>query len=202
MTKLKLGTIEVCRESHMLPTPYCGERDRVSYIKGVSRIPRDNYSKKIFVDSETGDLLLGDCIGERPHESRVITTYPPELVAWWMAEGKRSVTIPPLSVYCNDVSSERPPQILSPDKATPYRVLKGMPAEYQRVELIAGVSEEVSELYWYQDGKLVAATRPYKKAFIPLTAGAHRLVVVDSSGRSDSIRYNVESRESVEVVER
>lgn len=199
---LKLGTIEVCRESHMLPTPYCGERDKVSYIKGVSRIPRDNYSKKIFVDSETGDLLLGDCIGERPHESRVITTYPPELVAWWMAEGKRSDTIPPLSAYCNDVSSERPPQILSPDKATPYRVLNGMPAEYQRVELIAGVSEEVSELYWYQDGKLVATTRPYKKTFIPLTAGAHRLVVVDSSGRSDSIRYNVESRDRVEVVER
>jgi len=199
---LRLGTIEVCRESHMLPTPYCGERDKVTYIKGVSRIPRDNYSKKIFVDSESGDLLLGDCIGDRPHESRVITTYPPELVAWWMAEGKKRDTIPPLSAYCNDVSSERPPQILSPDKSTPYRVLKGMPAEYQRVELIAGVGEEVNELYWYQDGELAATTRPYKKTFIPLAAGTHRLVVVDSSGRSDSIRYKVESRDSVEVVER
>ncbi|MGH7851064.1 MAG: penicillin-binding protein 1C [Thermodesulfobacteriota bacterium] len=199
---LRLGTIEVCRESHMLPTPYCGERDKVTYIKGVSRIPRDNYSKKIFVDSETGDLLLGDCIGERPHESRVITTYPPELVAWWMAEGKKRDTVPPLSAYCNDVSSESPPQILSPDKSTPYRVLKGMPAEYQRVEIIAGVGEEVNELYWYQDGKLLATTRPYEKTFIPLTAGTHRLVVVDSSGRSDSITYKVESRQSVEVVER
>jgi penicillin-binding protein 1C len=199
---LRLGTIEVCRESHMLPTPYCNERDKVTYIKGVSRIPRDSYSKKIFVDSETGDLLLGDCIGERPHESRVITTYPPELVAWWMAEGKKRDTIPPLSAYCNDVSSESPPQILSPDKSTPYRVLKGMPAEYQRVEIIAGVGEEVDELYWYQDGKLLATTRPYKKTFIPLAAGTHRLVVVDSSGRSDSITYKVESRDSVEVVER
>ncbi len=199
---LRLGTIEVCRESHMLPTPYCSERDKVTYIKGVSRIPRDNYSKKIFVDSESGDLLLGDCIGERPHESRVITTYPPELVAWWMAEGKKRDAIPPLSAYCNDVSSERPPQILSPDKSTPYRVLTGMPAEYQRVELIAGVGEEVDALYWYQDGKLAATTRPYKKTFIPLTAGTHRLVVVDSSGRSDGITYKVESRDSVEVVER
>jgi penicillin-binding protein 1C len=67
---LNLGTIEVCRESHLLPTPYCGERDKVTYIKGVSRIPRDNYSRRIFVDSETGDLLLGDCIGERLHEPR------------------------------------------------------------------------------------------------------------------------------------
>ena len=199
---LDLGTIEVCRESHLLPTPYCGERDKVTYIKGVSRIPRDDYSRRIFVDSETGDLLLGDCIGERPHEPRVITTYPPELVAWWMADGKPIDGVPPLSPYCNDVSSERPPRILSPDKATPYRVLKGMPAEYQRVELIAGVSEEVDTLYWYQDGKLVTTTRPYKKTFIPLEAGTHHLVVVDSSGRSDSISYKVESRDKVEVVER
>jgi penicillin-binding protein 1C len=197
---LRLGTIEVCRESHLLPTPYCGERDKITYIKGVSRIPRDNYSKKIFVDSESGDLLLGDCIGERPHGSRVVTTYPPELVAWWMAEGKKPDTIPPLSPYCNDVSSERQPEILSPDKSTPYRVLEGMPSEYQRVELIAGVSEEVTALYWYQDGELVASTPPYKKTFIPLTGGTHRLVVVDSSGRSDSIRYKVESRDKIEVV--
>lgn len=197
---LRLGTIEVCRESHLLPTPYCGERDKITYIKGVSRIPRDNYAKKIFVDSESGDLLLGDCIGERPHESRVITTYPPELVAWWMADGKKPDAVPPLSPYCNDVSSERRPEILSPDKSTPYRVLEGMPSEYQRVELIAGVSEEVTALYWYQDGELVASTPPYKKTFIPLTSGTHRLVVVDSSGRSDSIRYKVESRDKIEIV--
>jgi penicillin-binding protein 1C len=197
---LNLGTIDVCRDSHLLPTPYCGEKDKVTYIKGVSRIPRDNYSKRIFVDSETGDLLLGDCIGERPNEARIVTTYPPELVAWWMADGKKVDSIPPLSPYCNDVSSERPPRILSPDKGTPYRVLKGMPAEYQRVELVAGVSEEVDTLYWYQDGKLVSTTRPYKKTFIPLEAGTHHLVVVDSSGRSDGITYKVESRDKVEVV--
>ncbi len=57
---LNLGTIEVCRSSHMLPTPYCGERDKVTYIKGVSRIPRDTYSKRVFVDSETGELSSGN----------------------------------------------------------------------------------------------------------------------------------------------
>ncbi len=199
---LNLGTVEVCRESHMLPTPYCGEKDRVTYIRGVSRIPTDNYSRRIFVDSETGELLLGDCIGERPHETRVITTYPPELVAWWMAEGKPVDTIPPLSPHCKDVPSERAPRIVSPDGTTPYRVLKGMPAGYQRVELVARVSGEADTLYWYQDGKLVAAAKPYKKLFMPLEAGTHVLVVVDSSGRSDRITYRVESGESVEVVER
>jgi len=199
---LNLGTIEVCRSSHMLPTPYCGERDKVTYIKGVSRIPRDTYSKRVFVDSETGELLLGQCIGERPHEARTVTTYPAELVAWRMAEGKSVETMPPLSPLCKDVPSESPPRIVSPDRTTPYRVLSGMPSEYQRVELIARVTEEVDMLYWYQDGKLIASSKPYKRVFFPLEAGTHELVVVDSSGRSDSVRYRVEKTDNVEVVGR
>ncbi|MCC6712545.1 MAG: penicillin-binding protein 1C [Candidatus Dadabacteria bacterium] len=199
---LNLGTIEVCRSSHMLPTPYCGQRDRVTYVKGVSRLKRDTYSKQIFVDKETGELLLGQCIGERPHEARTVTTYPAELVAWRMAEGKSVETMPPLSPLCKDVPSESPPRIVSPDRTTPYRVLNGMPSEYQRVELIARVAEEVNMLYWYQDGKLIASSKPYKRVFIPLEAGAHDLVVVDSSGRSDSVTYRVEKTGHVEVVGR
>jgi len=199
---LKLGMVEVCRDSHQLATPYCAERDKVTYIKGVSRIPKDSYSRRIFVDAVTGDLLLGDCISERPHETRIVTTYPPELIAWWMAEGRPVDTTPPLSPFCNDVPSERSPRIVSPDGNTPYRVLKGMPSEYQKLELIARVSEEADTLYWYQDGKLAASTRPYKKLFIPLGAGTHSLVVVDSSGRSDSVTYRVESQMQVEIVQK
>ncbi len=77
-----------------------------------------------------------------------------------------------------------------------------MPSEYQRVELIARVTEEVDMLYWYQDGKLIASSKPYKRVFIPLEAGTHDLVVVDSSGRSDSVRYRVEKTDNVEVVGR
>jgi membrane carboxypeptidase/penicillin-binding protein PbpC len=57
-------------------------------------------------------------------------------------------------------------------------------------------------LYWYQDGKLIASTKPYRRTFIPLEAGTHNLVVVDSSGRSGSVTYKVEKTDKVEVVER
>ena len=77
-----------------------------------------------------------------------------------------------------------------------------MPFEYQKLELIARVSEEADTLYWYQDGKLVTSTRPDRKLFIPLEAGIHSLVVVDSYGRSDSITYRVESGESDRLAER
>jgi len=196
---LRLGTIEVCRESHMLPTPFCTERVRVTYIAGRSRIPMDTYSKQVFIDSETGEMLLGDCIATRPHQTRIITTYPPELVAWWRAEGRDVPSVPPLSPFCKDVPPQLPPGIVSPDETTPYRVLIGTPSGYQKVQLIARASPEVERLYWYQDGKLVASARPDKRLFVPLEAGTHQLVVVDSSGRSDSITYVVEGDEGVTV---
>jgi len=199
---LNLGTIEVCSESRMLPGPYCGDTEKVDYIPGVSRIKSDTYSKRIFVDKESGHLLLGDCISERPHEARVITLYPPELVAWWRAQGRAVATVPPLSPRCNDVPTERPPRILSPDKTTPYRVLKAMPSRYQRVQLIARAGGEVDTLFWYQDGKLLASGSPGKKIFVPLEPGSHKLVVVDSSGRSDSVVYKVESGETAEYADR
>ena len=53
-------------------------------------------------------------------------------------------------------------------------------------------------LYWYQDGKLVASSSPDKKVFISLKSGSHDLVVVDSSGRMNSITYTVENSERSE----
>ena len=48
-------------------------------------------------------------------------------------------------------------------------------------------------LYWYQDGSLVTSAAPGETRFAPLVPGAHRLVVVDSLGRSDAIAYSVEA---------
>jgi penicillin-binding protein 1C len=195
----RLGTIEVCKESHLLPTPFCNERVLVTYIPGRSRIPVDNYSRQVFIDSETGEMLFGDCIAIRPHRAEIINTYPPELVAWWRAEGRDVPSVPPLSPFCKDVPPQLPPKIVSPDEATPYRLLLSTPIDYQKVQLIARTSPEVERLYWYQNGKLVASASPDTRLFIPLEAGTHRLVVVDSSGRSDSITYRVEGDERVLV---
>jgi membrane carboxypeptidase/penicillin-binding protein PbpC len=88
---------------------------------------------------------------------------------------------------------------VSPDEATPYRLLLSTPIDYQKVQLIARTSPEVERLYWYQDGKLVASTKPDARLFIPLEIGTHRLAVMDSSGRSDSITYSVEGDERILV---
>jgi penicillin-binding protein 1C len=187
-----LDQIELCAESHELPGPFCPLRIRATYIPGKTRLRECTYHRRVMVDAETGDLLSGDCVRERPHVFRQLTVFPAELVAWWRAQGSPISEPPRMSAACRGVPAGEAPRIVSPAAATPYRVRRDTPAEYQRIPLIAHAGAEASRLFWYQDGLLVAATDPGENHFLPSEPGEHRLVVTDDLGRSDDVTYRVE----------
>jgi penicillin-binding protein 1C len=148
----------------------------------------------MLVDSETGERLSGDCVSRRPHELRLLTLYPPELLAWWRSQGNPVQEVPRLSAACTGIPDGDPPRIVSPDGSTPYRLRREAPAEYQKIALMAQASPGVRHLYWYQDGTLVATTDAdsARNRFLMPVRGEHRLVVTDDLGRSDGVTYRVE----------
>jgi len=186
--------IEVCVLSHQLPGPSCPGRVKIPYLPGKSKLSACTLHRRMLVDSETGELLAGDCVSRRPHEFRVLTIYPPELVAWWRSQGNPVQEVPRLSGACSGIPDGEPPRIVSPDGATPYRLRREAPADYQRIPLVAQAAPGVRHLYWYQDGILVATTDAgsARSRFIPPLRGEHRLVVTDDLGRSDGVTYKVE----------
>jgi penicillin-binding protein 1C len=186
--------IEVCALSHELPGPYCTERVRIPYLPGRSKLTACTLHRRMLVDAKTGELLAGDCVDRRPHELRLFTLYPPELVAWWRSQGNPVQQVPRLSPSCEGMPEGEPPRIVSPDAATPYHLRRDSPAEYQRIALVAQASSGVRRLYWYQDGTLVATTEAAAAGgrFLAPVRGEHRLVVTDDLGRSDGVTYRVE----------
>ena len=72
--------------------------------------------------------------------------------------GARCRTLPRLAAACAGMPDGEPPRIVSPDGATPYRMRREAPVEYQRIALVAQASPGARRLYWYQDGTLVATT--------------------------------------------
>jgi penicillin-binding protein 1C len=192
---LDLGRIEVCAESHELPGPFCPKRVEVTYLPGRSRFASCALHQRVLVDRETGDLLAsGDCLRKRPHEFRLLTVYPPELLAWWRSQGAAVAGLPPVSPECQGIPAGEPPRIVSPDANTPYRLRRDAPAEFQRIPLVAQASAGASRLFWYQDGTLVATTPTTtpEPRFLAPVPGEHRLVVTDDLGRTNGIVYRVE----------
>ncbi|MFL6237307.1 MAG: penicillin-binding protein 1C, partial [Thermoanaerobaculia bacterium] len=189
--------IEVCALSHQLPGPFCPDRARIPYLPGRSKLTACAIHRRMLVDAKTGELLAGDCVGRRPHELRLFTLYPPELVAWWRSQGNPARDLPRLAAGCEGIPDGEPPRIVSPDGNTPYRLRRDSPDEYQKIALVAHVSPGVRHLYWYQDGSLIATTATTEAAaaagrFLAPVRGEHRLVVTDDLGRSDGVTYKVE----------
>jgi penicillin-binding protein 1C len=186
--------IEVCALSHELPGPYCPTRVRIPYLPERTHLRACTLHQRMLVDRDTGERLAGDCVSRRPHELRLFTIYPAELVAWWRSQGNKIQDVPRLSAACSGIPDGEPPRIVSPDGDTPYRLRRDSPVEYQRIALVAQASPGVQHLYWYQDGMLVATTDAGSAGnrFLEPVRGEHRLVVTDDLGRSDGVTYKVE----------
>lgn len=189
---LQTGTIEVCAESRELPSPYCTHRMRVAYIPGRTRLHVCTLHRSIWIDPKSGQRLAGDCLESHPHVQMVATVQPPELVAWWRSRNQPFEPLPPMAANCGDVAAaEAKPRIVSPDGATPYRLRNDAPLDFQEI-LLSAQTSDAAKLYWFEDGTLVASGEAGRRMFHKPTRGTHTLVVVDDSGRSDSVKYRVE----------
>jgi penicillin-binding protein 1C len=184
-------SIQVCSLSHQLPTEYCRDRASIAYIPGRTRLHACDMHRPLFVDKRSGERLAGDCVASVPHRQIVAAMYPPELVAWWRAQNQPFDPLPPLSPKCTDVAAGPPPRIVSPSPATPYRLRRDAPAEFQEI-LLSAETADAAHLYWFEDGTLIASGDASRRMFLRPTRGVHHVVVVDDSGRSDGVRVRVE----------
>ena len=189
--RLKIQELELCSLSRQLPGPFCGERISATYLPGRSKLSPCGYHRQVFVDSNTGRLLTGDCLKGRPYRPRLLTVYPAELLAWWRAENQALPEMPPVSQECSGIPFQQQPRIVSPMPETPYLLRPDAPAEYQKIPLIAQIGPHSKKLYWYQNGLLLGAPDAGEQLFVSLRQGRHRLVVVDNLGLSDSVTYQV-----------
>jgi len=194
---LRMSWIELCALSHERPGPFCPRRIRSEVIGSRSRLPSCRYHQRVFVDEETGKVLDARCLGERPHRAEIVELYPAELVAWWRVQGRPVPSRPVVSAACGGAPPIGRPRIVSPDPATAYRLRRDAPLRYQRIALVARTSphrdSENDELFWYEDGQLVASGTASSEMFLAPSPGTHRVVVVDGRGRSDSVLYTVEN---------
>lgn len=186
--------LPVCAESRQLPTPWCPRTLEVAYLPGRTRLPSCQAHRRVFVEAGSGRLLTGDCLARaaaegRAREPRVVTLHPPELVAWWRSRGRPVPELPAPAPGCGGAAAlGEGPRVVSPDGSTPYRLRPSAPTRFQRLALIA---RGRGELFWYQDGKLIASGPPEERRFVDLVPGRHRLVVVDGAGRVDRVEYRV-----------
>ncbi len=189
---LRIGTLEACAVSRALPGPFCPRRETIRHIPGRTRLSTCTLHRRVFLDEASGLLIEGDCLSGRSHRTEVIEVHPPELIAWWRAQGRPVPRRPAASPECGGVPAGERPMIVSPSSTTTYRLRHDAPEDFQRIPLIARAGAGTGRLWWYLDGTLAASGSPGSRLFLPPGRGTHRLVVVDDAGRSDGVTYTIE----------
>ncbi|MYL82036.1 penicillin-binding protein 1C [Desulfovibrio aerotolerans] len=190
-TGLDIAEIEVCADSRQLPGPDCPRRVTAKIIPGRTHLTPCPVHRRMLVDAATGERLSAECLAGREAKTVAVAEYPAELVSWWRATGIPFETPPPPAPDCPGAVGDGP-RIVSPSPATVYTVRPDIPAEYQQIALTADVPAATTRLSWYVDGELTAQAAPGKRLFWLPTPGAHRLMVSDEAGRSNSVTIHVE----------
>ena len=172
-SRLGVASTEVCADSHHLPGPFCPRLTKVDTLADRTKLPTCELHRRVFVDAESSDLLLGECLRQRPSRSTVLSLYPAELTGWWRARGRLDFDeIPPLSPHCRDVPNADPPRIVSPDAATPYLVRPDAPLElFARKGKISGVGLTLRQLVFADENTEFAASQ-----FFPSTGPLEQAV--------------------------
>ena len=188
---LDVAEIEVCADSRQLPGPDCPRRVTAKIIPGRTHLTPCPVHRRMLVDAATGERLSADCLTGREAKTVAVAEYPAELVSWWRATGIAFETPPPPAPDCPGAVGDGP-RIVSPSPATVYTVRPDIPAQFQQIALTADVPAATTRLSWYVDGELAAQAAPGKRIFWQPTPGAHRLMVADEAGRSNSVTIHVE----------
>ncbi len=189
---LRLGELEVCALSRERPGAFCPERLHVAALPGRTRLAVCSQHRRALAEVASGELVAAACAGAVETAWREYTVQPPELVAWWRSTGQPVPELPAVAARCAGGTFGQPPEILSPDGATLYRLRRHVPLRDQRLALIARADPTVRRLFWYEDGRLVASGAPGEQLLLELARGEHHLVVTDDQGRSHGVRYKVE----------
>ncbi|MBK7141408.1 MAG: penicillin-binding protein 1C [bacterium] len=182
----------ICATSGMTTTAACPSSVDESYIAGLSPTRQCDLHKKVLVDNRSGYRLCPHCSDGKKYTEKVIEQYSPKIATWLLRRGVISL-LPQHDPSCTGASGGEDPVITSPEHGAVYMVQDNAPLEYQKILFEASVGSDAAEIHWFLDGELFAtATDPDSRIFYTPKKGDHRLMCVDTQGRSASISFRVE----------
>lgn len=182
----------VCAESGQKPGRYCENLVTESYLTDRSPDQECRFHYSYLIDPRSGCRLpphyhsLKGTVVEKTY-----VKWPPRIAAWREANGYPVERIPPLIPDWQQLQPGQAPIIRSPSENYIYQIREGIAPEFQKICFEAAAANDVHNLYWFVDGKLVGTVAPGEKIFYLPVPGNHRLVCQDDQGRSAELKLKI-----------
>ena len=175
---------KICAVSGDIPSSFCDHQITDYFVMGVSTYRKCQHLRYVFTDLSSKISYCTYCL---PESGTVKKTYPnlaPELIAYYESKKIPYQKLPPHNPACERVFKEGAPLIISPNDGSEYFI---QTIEPQKIQLSCQTGNDVQEVFWYVNDKLVKRSAPHKAVFISPPAGKVKISCSDDKGRNSDI---------------
>ncbi|TKT93724.1 penicillin-binding protein 1C [Dyadobacter frigoris] len=179
---------KICAVTGDIPSDFCDHQIIDYYIMGVSPYHKCQHLRYVFTDLSSKISYCTYCL---PESGFVKNTYPnlaPELIAYYESKKIPYQKSPPHNPFCERVFREGAPLITSPNDGSEYFI---QTAEPQQIQLSCQTGNDVQEVFWYVNDKLVKRSAPHEAVFINPPVGRVKISCSDDKGRNSDVQIVV-----------
>jgi penicillin-binding protein 1C len=187
----EMKIFEVCTKTGYRASRYCPEVDSIyAYAKGDYSKQCD-YHKLIFTDQKQKYRLSQECASIAEMEAVSWFVLPP-VQEWYYRKGHPSYeSLPPFAEGCEQAEENFTMEFIYPTERTRVFVPVGIEEQQQEIVFEIGHRFPGQKVYWHLDNAYLGETTSnHQFAFVP-EKGWHTLTVVDETGESNSVNFEV-----------
>ena len=177
----------VCTESGLPPAEFCKNQQLDWFVPGVSPSAKCTHLKLRFVSANEEQLYCAHCLPAAGYKRKYFANLPAELVQWHQAEGVPLEPLPPHNLACRSIRSGEAPVITSPVHQSEYI----LPDPQAGLVLNCQAPQEVHQVWWYVNDKLLKEADPQEDVFIQPEKGKLKITCADDLGRKSSVEVVV-----------
>jgi penicillin-binding protein 1C len=190
-------SILLCSDSGYRAGPDCPSVRIRPHAAHAPLPPQCRYHRGFWIDPETGYEVCSRCWQSTTPIRDVRLILPPDSAQLMRRAGRPVDSSPPHNPQCRVNGGDHPLRVVYPGTGTTLLVPRDVDGKVERVTLRAAHTSADAALYWYVDGKFEGRTRTDHALSLVLTAGNHRVEVVDQDGGAAHSLFRVERRDKV-----
>ena len=179
---------KVCAESGDVPNEFCINQITDYYIPSVSKMTQCTHAKYVYVSADEQISFCSHCMPDNGTIRKNFPNHAPELVSWFETKHILYEKLPQHDPKCERVFRENAPQIVYPKGGSEYILDKN---DTQKLMLNAQVRNDVKEIYWYINDKLLQKSTPNIPIFFVPESGKIKISCSDDKGRNTDIFVRV-----------
>ena len=179
----------VCKASGLPVNSFCSDQVLDAFLPGISSVKKCAHLKRVLVSLDEKYAYCTSCLPEVNYEEKWLPDLEPDILAFYESEHIPYQRMPTHNPACSRIFQDHAPVIVSPTAEMEYLLEQ---SEEQKLMLRCQTHNEVKQVYWYINDKLIKAAPSNENLFFtPKTSGKYKISCTDDLGRNTNAYISV-----------